>query len=58
MINRITIRPACINAFKVCLGSVDKLQHGKLGEVQCCAERLQTYNSGSFYTVETHLQSI
>lgn len=35
MINRITMRPACVNAVYVCFGSMDKLQPGKLVEVLC-----------------------
>lgn len=45
MINRTTIRPACINAVQVSLGSVDKLRHSKLGAVLCHAERLEANSS-------------
>lgn len=53
MINRITVRPACINAVEVCIGSQDKLRYSNLGEVLCHAERLQAYSSSeSSFTVK------
>lgn len=59
MINRMTIRPARVNAVYVCFGSMDKLWHSKPGEVLCHTEGLQAHSiSESSFTEETHLQSI
>lgn len=60
MINRITIRPACVNTIYVCFGSTDSLQASKLGGAVSWGEGLQACSSSSEspFTEETHVQSI